>query len=154
LLAPHPTPKLEDHPLSAVRGCLFNLFTATLHIGGHSSICNLRTCHAVVTGTHIRGGGTNTLSQNIGNQSTYAVQQTRIGKGCNCIAVQATNLAIWRVLPCFYLAALVQQLFLTAVVGFLLSYFNIILNVKISIIFIFVTMLRPLKFPDGGGDSV
>ena len=27
LLAPRPTPKLEDHPSSAVRGCLFNLFT-------------------------------------------------------------------------------------------------------------------------------
>jgi hypothetical protein len=32
LLAPRPTPKLEDHPLSAVRDCLFNLFAATLHI--------------------------------------------------------------------------------------------------------------------------
>jgi len=53
LLAPRPTPKLEDHPSSAVRGCLFNLFTANLHIGGHSSIRNPRTCHAVVTGTHI-----------------------------------------------------------------------------------------------------
>ena len=49
---PRPTPKLEDHPLSAVRHCLFNLFAATLHIGGRSSICNLRTRHAVVTGTH------------------------------------------------------------------------------------------------------
>jgi hypothetical protein len=29
LLAPHPTPKLEDHPLSAVRDCIF---AATLHI--------------------------------------------------------------------------------------------------------------------------
>jgi len=33
LLAPRPTPKLEDHPSSAVRDCLFNLFAATLHIG-------------------------------------------------------------------------------------------------------------------------
>ena len=49
LLAPGPTPKLEDHASSAVRGCLFNLFTATLHIGGHFSIRNLRTRHAVVT---------------------------------------------------------------------------------------------------------
>jgi hypothetical protein len=32
LLAPHPTPKLEDHPLLAVRDCLFNVFAATLHI--------------------------------------------------------------------------------------------------------------------------
>jgi len=55
LLAPRPTPKLEDHPSSAVRGCLFNLFTATLHIGGRSSIRNPRTRHAVVTGTHIHG---------------------------------------------------------------------------------------------------
>ena len=52
LLAPRPTPKLEDHPLPAVRDCLFNLFAATLHIGGRSSIRNLRTRHAVVTGTN------------------------------------------------------------------------------------------------------
>jgi hypothetical protein len=31
LLAPHPTPKLEDHPLSVVRDCLFNIFAAILH---------------------------------------------------------------------------------------------------------------------------
>jgi hypothetical protein len=30
LLAPRPTPKLEDHPMSAVRDCLFNIFAATL----------------------------------------------------------------------------------------------------------------------------
>jgi len=51
LLAPRPTPKLEDQPLSIVRNCLFNLFAATLHIGGHSSIRSLRTCHAVLTGS-------------------------------------------------------------------------------------------------------
>jgi hypothetical protein len=27
---PRPTPKLEDHPLSAVRDCLFSIFAATL----------------------------------------------------------------------------------------------------------------------------
>jgi hypothetical protein len=32
LLASHATPKLEDHPLSSVRNCLFNIFAATLHI--------------------------------------------------------------------------------------------------------------------------
>jgi hypothetical protein len=32
LLAPRPIPKLEDHPLSAGRDCLFNIFAATLHI--------------------------------------------------------------------------------------------------------------------------
>jgi hypothetical protein len=41
LLAPRPTPKLEDHPLSAVRDCLFNIFAATLHIAGRSSIRKL-----------------------------------------------------------------------------------------------------------------
>ena len=52
LLAPRPTTKLEDHPSSAVRDCLFNLFAATLLIGGRSSIRNLRTRHAAVTRTH------------------------------------------------------------------------------------------------------
>jgi hypothetical protein len=31
-LAPRPTPKLEDHPLSAVRTSLFNILAATLHV--------------------------------------------------------------------------------------------------------------------------
>jgi hypothetical protein len=53
LLAPRPTPKLEEHLTSAVRDCLFNIFAATLHIGDRSSIRNLRTRHAVVTGTHL-----------------------------------------------------------------------------------------------------
>jgi len=53
LLAPRPTPKLEDHPLSAVRDCLFNIFAATLHIEGRSSIRNRRMRHAVVAGTRL-----------------------------------------------------------------------------------------------------
>jgi len=52
LLAPRPTPKLQDHPKLAVRDSLFNLFAATLHIEGRSSIRNLKTRHAVVKGTH------------------------------------------------------------------------------------------------------
>ena len=55
LLAPRPIPKLEEYPLSAVRYCLFNLFAATLHIGGRSSIRYLKTRHTVVTGTHKHG---------------------------------------------------------------------------------------------------
>jgi hypothetical protein len=51
LLAPRPNPNLEDHPSSAVRECLFNIFAAALHTAGRSSIRNLRTRHAVVTGT-------------------------------------------------------------------------------------------------------
>jgi hypothetical protein len=53
LLASRPPPKLEDHSLSAVWDCLFNIFTATLYIGGRSSIRSLRTRHAVVTETHL-----------------------------------------------------------------------------------------------------
>jgi hypothetical protein len=53
LLAPPQTPKLEDHPLSAVRDCLFNAIVFTFVHGGRSSIRNLRTRHAVVTGTHL-----------------------------------------------------------------------------------------------------
>jgi len=53
LLATRPNPKLEDHHFLAVRDCLFNIFTVTLHIGGRSSIRNLRTRHAVVTKTHL-----------------------------------------------------------------------------------------------------
>jgi hypothetical protein len=49
LLALRQTPKLEDHPLSVVRDWLF-LYSA-FHIRGRSSIQNLRTHHAVVTGT-------------------------------------------------------------------------------------------------------
>jgi len=51
LLVPRPTSKLEDHPFPAVREGLFNIFAATLHTGGRSSILNLRTRHAMVTGT-------------------------------------------------------------------------------------------------------
>jgi len=51
--APHPIPKLDDHSLSAVRDCLFNIYTTTPHTGSLSSIRILRTCHAVVTETHL-----------------------------------------------------------------------------------------------------
>jgi hypothetical protein len=53
LLAPRSTPELENHPLSALRDCLF---AATLHIGGDSSIRNPRTRRAVVTGTGLQHG--------------------------------------------------------------------------------------------------
>ena len=55
LSAPSPTPMLEDHTSSAVRDCSFNLHAATLHIGGRSTIHNMRTRHAVVTVTHSMG---------------------------------------------------------------------------------------------------
>ena len=49
LSAPRPFPKLEDHPLSAVRDCLFNIFASVLHIGARSSIRNLRTRDVVLS---------------------------------------------------------------------------------------------------------
>jgi hypothetical protein len=55
LLARHPNPKLEDHLLSAVRDFLFNIFAATLHVEGRSSILNLRKGHVVVTGPTYHG---------------------------------------------------------------------------------------------------
>jgi len=51
LLALRPTPKLEDQPLVAVCDCLFNIVTQ--HNGDCSSMCNLRTHQAVVTGNHL-----------------------------------------------------------------------------------------------------
>ena len=53
LLVFRPNSKLKDRPLSGVRGCLFNVFGTTLHIEGRSSLRNLRTRNAVVTGTHL-----------------------------------------------------------------------------------------------------
>jgi len=55
-LTPRPTPKLEDHPLSAFRDFLFNIFAGTLHTGGRSTIRQLRARHAVVTETHLSHG--------------------------------------------------------------------------------------------------
>jgi hypothetical protein len=44
---------LEDHPLSAVRDCLFNVFAAACHIWKPFPIRSLRTRHAVVRETHL-----------------------------------------------------------------------------------------------------
>ena len=58
LSAPCPTPKLGDHPLLAVRDCLFNIFAATIHIGCCSSVGNLRTHHMVTKYTKHSFGNT------------------------------------------------------------------------------------------------
>jgi hypothetical protein len=52
LLAPRPTPKLEDHPLSA-SVAVYSMYSQLPSIaGGHSSIRDPRTRHSVVTGAH------------------------------------------------------------------------------------------------------
>ena len=68
LLPPRSTPKLEHHPLSAVRNCLFNIFIAPSISAGRSSIRNLRTRHAVVTETHLSRGSV-TPGSNFANLS-------------------------------------------------------------------------------------
>jgi hypothetical protein len=45
-----PKPNPEDHPLSFVRGCIFNILAATLHSWRPPSIRNLMMRHAAVTG--------------------------------------------------------------------------------------------------------
>jgi hypothetical protein len=65
LLAPLLTPSLEDYTLSALRDYLFNIFATTVHIGGRSSIRNLRTRHAVVTGTHLSRGKCTKVVKNL-----------------------------------------------------------------------------------------
>jgi len=56
--------------LSSVRDCLFNIIATTLHIGGRSSIHNLRTRHAVVAGTHLPF--LDNCEQNLYTQSFYS----------------------------------------------------------------------------------
>jgi hypothetical protein len=51
LLAPRQNYKMEYQPLSVVGDCFFNIFLTTLHIADRFSNRNLRTRHAVVTGT-------------------------------------------------------------------------------------------------------
>jgi len=69
LLAPRATSKLEDHPLSVFRDCLFNIFVATLQIGGHSSVRNLSTRHTLVTMTHLSRRRAVTIVHNTSFQS-------------------------------------------------------------------------------------
>jgi hypothetical protein len=49
LLAPRPTPKLEDHPVGCPRLLIQQIRSYPQKLEGVSSICNLRMRHAVVT---------------------------------------------------------------------------------------------------------
>ena len=55
LLAPRPTPKLEDHPSSAVRDWLFNFFAATLLIGGHRATAHVQLNIIIIINQYILG---------------------------------------------------------------------------------------------------
>jgi hypothetical protein len=43
-VSPRPTPKLEDHTMSAVCNCLFNIFATTLHIKGETFQTRINCC--------------------------------------------------------------------------------------------------------------
>ena len=51
--APRPTPSFRTTPSRLSANDYSNIFAVTLHLGGHPSIRNVRTRHAVVTGTHL-----------------------------------------------------------------------------------------------------
>jgi hypothetical protein len=94
LLAPRPTPKLEDYPLSAARDYLFIVFTVPSITGGRSSIRNVRTSHAVVRGSHVTRPGCILLPLNTpfwgyrerGQKSGICVCVTR-ERECVCVCV-------------------------------------------------------------------
>jgi hypothetical protein len=50
LLAPRQTTNMEDHPLSAVRDCLFNIFAAILHIWSRDSVVGVATGYGLDEG--------------------------------------------------------------------------------------------------------
>ncbi|PNF20414.1 hypothetical protein B7P43_G08141, partial [Cryptotermes secundus] len=45
-----PNPKLQDHPLSTVRDCLFNIFAATLHSRACSTNGEQRNAYRILLG--------------------------------------------------------------------------------------------------------
>lgn len=73
-------PKLKDYSLSAVCDCLCNIFIAIFHIGCCSSNRNLRTGHALVTGTHL-----------------FYQRHLQIAKGLSPSGLQ--NIIIWTFAP-------------------------------------------------------
>ena len=99
---PRPTPKLEDHPLSGVRDCLLSLFVATLHIRGCFSICNLRTCHAVVAGTHKHGSTLPYISKISSAASSILYNFSHFTKTCLSTLTLGKKLLLYLPLPIFH----------------------------------------------------
>jgi len=79
-----PKPQARGPPFVGFRDCLFCIFAATFYIGSRSSIRNLKTRHAVVTGTHLS------------RDYRYHEAEERIGTFFKDHAVQAKLLHIWR----------------------------------------------------------
>jgi hypothetical protein len=72
LLATRSTPNLRDHPLSALRDCLFNIFAATLHTVGRSSIRKLG-AHHLLTGICLLWANNNNSGNNNNNHQTATI---------------------------------------------------------------------------------
>jgi hypothetical protein len=111
LLAPRPTPKLEDHPLSAVRDCLFDVFAATLHIRRpflrpqpEDAPCRGdRDRHIVVTGTDLSWwqgptyrGDRDRLIVVTGTDLSWWQGPTYLGDRDRLILVTGTDLSWWQ----------------------------------------------------------
>jgi len=86
LLASRPTSKLQNHSLSVVRDCLFNILPATHHIEGRSSIRNPTTRHALGTGTHISRALLSTVVTMVVHRRrcalSYTVVELQIAQRC------------------------------------------------------------------------
>jgi hypothetical protein len=92
LLAPRPTPKLEDHPLSAVHGCLFNTFD-----NNNNNNNNNKPVIIVATGTNSKS-----LRQYLSNiQGKHRYQgitkNNYIRRHCKC-TVDSTNVKVQNIL--------------------------------------------------------
>jgi hypothetical protein len=105
LCAPRPNPKLEDHPLSALRDCLFNIFAATLDNGGRSYIRNLRTRHAVLTGTHLSNIQTSTIL-NSSLQYSQPITNEQLDQQSGLPSIY-----LWSYVPSASLPSLTKRLF-------------------------------------------
>jgi hypothetical protein len=113
LLAPRPTPKLEDHPLSAVCDCWFNIFATAFLTEGRYSVHNQRTWRAVVTRTHVScisdpATYKNWITVKISNM--YKIQEF-----CNCKYFYISYLRILTIL-CYIASLLLYCLILISVV--------------------------------------
>ena len=75
VLAHRPTPKLKDHPLSAVRTAYLTYSLLPTIFSGRSSIRNSRTCHAVITVIHLSRGETRRRAMPWLQRPTYHGEQ-------------------------------------------------------------------------------
>ena len=72
--------------MSAVLNRKFNIFAATLHIGGRSSIRNLRTRHAMVTGTHLPWTFTSNVQKwRLTRADYWAAVRCFTAETCSCV---------------------------------------------------------------------